>query len=60
MGIDSKKAILANYNSIAFRSCGGGVLEILPRELENVRIPNMFDLNIEEVLNLIDKIILIE
>lgn len=55
LGIDSRKAILAYYNSIAFafteleaRSYGGGVLEILPRELENVRIPNIFDLNIED------------
>lgn len=55
LGIDPRKAILAYYNSIAFafteleaRSYGGGVLEILPRELENVRIPNIFDLNIED------------
>ncbi|MBS8266419.1 class I SAM-dependent methyltransferase [Mesobacillus boroniphilus] len=55
MGVSPKKAVLSYYNSIAFafteleaRSYGGGVLEILPRELENVRIPNIFDLVIED------------
>ncbi|WP_419393168.1 Eco57I restriction-modification methylase domain-containing protein [Cytobacillus praedii] len=55
MGTDRKRAILAYYNSIAFafteleaRSYGGGVLEILPRELENVTIPNLLDLDLEE------------
>ncbi|RAZ81522.1 class I SAM-dependent methyltransferase [Planococcus halotolerans] len=55
IGIDSKRAVLSYYNSIGFafteleaRSYGGGVLEILPRELENVRIPNLFDIDIEE------------
>jgi len=55
LGISPRKAVLAYYNSIAFafteleaRSYGGGVLEILPRELENVRIPNLFDLDIED------------
>ncbi|MCU5424662.1 MULTISPECIES: class I SAM-dependent methyltransferase [Bacillus cereus group] len=55
LGISPKKAVLSYYNSIGFafteleaRSYGGGVLEILPRELENVRIPNVFDLVIED------------
>ncbi|GEK33119.1 N-6 DNA methylase [Kurthia sibirica] len=55
VGTDRKKAIISYYNSIAFafteleaRSYGGGVLEILPRELENVTIPNINDLVIEE------------
>ncbi|HFK1792755.1 TPA: N-6 DNA methylase [Bacillus pacificus] len=54
---NGKKAVLAYYNSIAFayteleaRSYGGGVLEILPRELENVRIPNVIDLPIDEAI----------
>jgi adenine-specific DNA-methyltransferase len=69
MGIDRKKAILAYYNSIAFafteleaRSYGGGVLEILPRELENVTIPNLVDLELDEELvdmlfNYVDNVI---
>lgn len=55
MGTDRKKAIISYYNSIAFafteleaRSYGGGVLEILPRELESVTIPNINDMIIEE------------
>ncbi|ANN35256.1 MULTISPECIES: class I SAM-dependent methyltransferase [Bacillus] len=55
MGTDEKRAVLAYYNSVAFafteleaRSYGGGVLEILPRELERVVIPNLVDLIIEE------------
>ncbi|POZ57072.1 Modification methylase Eco57IB [Lysinibacillus sphaericus] len=89
MGTDRKKAIISYYNSIAFafteleaRSYGGGVLEILPRELENVTIPNINDmiieeetinelfetlntairenLDIEEVLDLIDRTLLVE
>lgn len=54
MGTNRKRAVLAYYNSISFafteleaRSYGGGVLEILPRELENVTIPNVVDLDIE-------------
>ncbi|MFN0312445.1 Eco57I restriction-modification methylase domain-containing protein [Kurthia sp. ISK08] len=61
LGTDRKKAILSYYNSIAFafteleaRSYGGGVLEILPRELENVTIPNFNDLIIDEdVINML-------
>lgn len=52
-----KRAVLSYYNSIAFayteleaRSYGGGVLEILPRELENVRIPNIVDLQIDDAI----------
>ncbi len=55
VGTDRKKAIISYYNSIAFafteleaRSYGGGVLEILPRELENVTIPNINDMILEE------------
>lgn len=65
MGTDRKKAILSYYNSIAFafteleaRSYGGGVLEILPRELENVTIPNINDMLIDDKIidNLFDSL----
>nr|BAI83353.1 conserved hypothetical protein [Macrococcus caseolyticus] len=66
--IDRRKAILAYYNSIALafteleaRSYGGGVLEILPGELEKVTIPNLDNIDFEEneidhLLNKIDDI----
>ncbi|WP_188455456.1 class I SAM-dependent methyltransferase [Virgibacillus oceani] len=54
---DRKKATLAFYNSIGLafteleaRSYGGGVLEILPGELEKVTIPNLEDIDIKEEL----------
>lgn len=44
-GVDPELAIIAYYNSIAFaftelcgRSYGGGVLEILPKEVGNIRV----------------------
>lgn len=44
-GVDHELAIIAYYNSIAFaftelcgRSYGGGVLEILPKEVGNIRV----------------------
>lgn len=55
--ISKMKMILSYYNSVAFafteleaRSYGGGVLEILPRELEAVTIPNLMVLEIEDGL----------
>lgn len=56
---DKRKAILSYYNSISLafteleaRSYGGGVLEILPGELERVTIPNLEDIHIDdEILN---------
>lgn len=55
VGTNRNKAILSYYNSVAFafteleaRSYGGGVLEILPRELENVTIPNINDMIIDD------------
>ena len=46
-GIDPELAIIAYYNSIAFaftglcgRSYGGGVLEILPKEVDNNHVLN--------------------
>ena len=62
---DKRKAILSYYNSIALafteleaRSYGGGVLEILPGELEKVTIPNLehIKFNDKELDDLIDKI----
>lgn len=52
-GIDPELAIIAYYNSIAFaftelygRSYGGGVLEILPKEVDNIHVLNNGLLNI--------------
>lgn len=65
-GIDSKRALLSYYNSITLafteiegRSYGGGVLEILPGEVEKIYVPNLFHLEltdnfVEELLHLID------
>lgn len=62
MLVDRRKAILAYYNSVGLafteleaRSYGGGVLEILPRELERVIIPNLEDIAIDD--GLIDELI---
>jgi len=45
-GVDSENVLLSYYNSVSFafteicgRSYGGGVLEILPREMGNILIP---------------------
>ncbi|MEK4848175.1 class I SAM-dependent methyltransferase [Bacillus sp. FSL W8-0183] len=68
MLVDRRKAIIAYYNSIGLayteleaRSYGGGVLEILPRELEGVVIPNLEEIDISdelinELISEIDKI----
>ncbi|MCD8898579.1 Eco57I restriction-modification methylase domain-containing protein [Mammaliicoccus sciuri] len=62
---DKRKALLSYYNSISLafteleaRSYGGGVLEILPGELEKVTIPNLENVAFteEELNNLITKI----
>ncbi len=62
---DKRKALLSYYNSIALafteleaRSYGGGVLEILPGELEKVTIPSLEYINFteEELNNIITKI----
>ena len=56
-GIDPELAIIAHYNSIAFaftelcgRSCGGGELEILPKEVGNIHVLNTGLLNINAKL----------
>lgn len=55
--ISQKKMVLSYYNSVAFafteleaRSYGGGVLEILPRELESVTIPDLVNKEIDETV----------
>ncbi|SHJ43354.1 Eco57I restriction-modification methylase domain-containing protein [Lutispora thermophila] len=86
-GIDKNKVLLSYYNSITFafteingRSYGGGVLEILPREVGKIKLPYLQDFddkkteelisiidknirnngNIEEVLDIVDKEVLID
>lgn len=62
-GMNRDKVLLSYYNSITFafteiegRSYGGGVLEILPGEVEKVRLPNLQSLDSEIVKDLIEKI----
>lgn len=64
-GVDPKLALLSYYNSIGFaftelcgRSYGGGVLEILPKEVGNMLVPKLegHNLNVELVNNLVDVI----
>lgn len=57
---DNRKILLSYYNSISLaftelcgRSYGGGVLEILPKEAENIVIPNIDDMNEQNVNRLI-------
>lgn len=66
-GVNREKALLSYYNSITFaftelegRSYGGGVLEILPGEVEKLILPNLqsFDDNTtKELIKKIDKTI---
>ena len=68
-GIDPELANIAHYNSIAFaftelcgRSYGGGVLEILPKEVDNIHVLNTGLLNINaelkrNVINVIDGVV---
>ncbi|MDY6308475.1 MAG: class I SAM-dependent methyltransferase, partial [Oribacterium sp.] len=51
-GVDGEDVLLAYYNSISFaftevcgRSYGGGVLEILPGEMGNIRIPDISEVD---------------
>ena len=62
-GISPRRALLSYYNSITLafteieaRSYGGGVLEILPGELERVRIPDLSGMDENTVDMLLDKI----
>lgn len=61
--IDRDNLLLSYYNSISFafteicgRSYGGGVLEILPGELGNIRIPNINNIEIKNKKEILDKI----
>lgn len=61
--IDRDKVLLSYYNSITFafteiegRSYGGGVLEILPGELEKVVLPNLQEIDSSLASSLIKKI----
>ena len=66
-GIDPERIALSYYNSISFaftelcgRSYGGGVLEILPGEVGNILVPNIEQVPLEkvkEVLSRIDTIV---
>lgn len=68
-GTDPELAIIAYYNSIAFaftelcgRSYGGGVLEILPKEVGNIHVLNTGLLNINaglkrNVISVIDRVV---
>ena len=68
-GIDPELAIIAYYNSIAFaftelygRSYGDGVLEILPKEVDNIHVLNTGLLNIyaelkRSVISVIDGVV---
>jgi len=62
-GLDRDKILLSYYNSITFafteiegRSYGGGVLEILPGELEKIMMPNLQDMDASIVKDLLCKI----
>lgn len=65
-GIDKKKVVISYYTSASLlfselegRSYGGGVLEILPGEVGNIRLPNIFEegfITDEEVNRLFNQI----
>lgn len=62
-GVDSDILLLSYYNSISFafteicgRSYGGGVLEILPREMGNIMLPVINDLPESTKNHLLQKI----
>jgi len=66
-GIEHPKALLSYYNSVSFafteicgRSYGGGVLEILPREVGNIILPDLSNFSAERtklLLELIDNVV---
>lgn len=65
--VDRNKALLSYYNSVSFafsefegRSYGGGVLEVLPSEVELIIVPDLHDLDdltAKKLLSKIDKAI---
>lgn len=65
-GIEPERAILSYYNSISFafselcgRSYGGGVLEIFPSEAGNIYVPNLDEVPIARIKELLEQIDLI-
>lgn len=66
-GVEPQNILLAYYNSVSFafteicgRSYGGGVLEILPREMGNILLPKIENINSEtrnKLLNFIDAVV---
>ena len=66
-GVNDEDVLLGYYNSISFafteicgRSYGGGVLEILPGEMGNIRIPDVskVDLSIKrQLLEIVDDVV---
>ena len=65
-GIEPERAVLSYYNSISFaftelcgRSYGGGVLEILPREVGNIYVPKLDGVPIEIIRELLEQVDLI-
>lgn len=64
-GVDKNRIVLSYYNSITFafielngRSYGGGVLEILPKEVSNIYLPIINKISnekVEELLKIIDE-----
>lgn len=62
-GVKKEYALLSYYNSISFafvelcgRSYGGGMLEILPKEMEHILLPKLEGMEEETVSELLSKI----
>lgn len=62
-GVEPERTILSYYNSISFaftelcgRSYGGGVLEILPREVGNILVPKLDNISIETVRQVLKEV----
>lgn len=62
-GLDHEKVLLSYYNSITFafteiegRSYGGGVLEVLPGEVEKIMLPDLQKMDSNLVRQLINKL----
>ncbi|MBP3367685.1 MAG: Eco57I restriction-modification methylase domain-containing protein [Treponema sp.] len=62
-GVEPERIVLSYYNSISFafteicgRSYGGGVLEILPREMGNMYVPKLDSVPIEKIRSALKKV----
>lgn len=62
-GIEPERIILSYYNSVSFafteicgRSYGGGVLEILPREMGNILVPVLDEVPLDEVRKILKEV----